>query len=203
MTQFNNNFWDERYSTEEFVYGKEPNEFFKENIQKLAPGRLLLPGEGEGRNAVYAARLGWQVDAVDQSIVGKLKAEKLAEEFGVKLNYIVGDLGDFHFKENYYDAVAVIFVHLPPDLRIKIHGEIVKSLKNNGVLILEMYNKEQLGKDSGGPQSFDMLYSDKDIERDFNSLQTILFENRIVFLNEGPKHSGEASVIRYIGVKPL
>lgn len=201
MTQFNNNFWDQRYDTAEFIYGKEPNEFFKENIEKLNPGKLLLPGEGEGRNSVFASRLSWTVDATDQSSVGKRKAEKLADEFGVKINYTVCDINDFQFKVNHYDAAAIIFVHLPIDLRIDIHKKIVKSIKHSGVIIFEVFSKEQYGKDSGGPQSSDMLYSIEDIERDFNSLRTIYLESKTVYLNEGRKHSGESSIIRYVGIK--
>lgn len=201
MTKFNNNFWDQRYDTAEFVYGKEPNEFFKENIEKLNPGKLLLPGEGEGRNSVFAARLGWAVDATDQSSVGKTKAEKLADEFGVKIDYTVCDIKDFQFKVNHYEAAAIIFVHLPIDLRISIHQKIVKSLKNNGVLIFEVFSKEQYGKTTGGPQDMEMLYTLDDIQRDFKSLRTILAESNTLSLNEGRKHSGESSVIRYVGIK--
>lgn len=201
MSNFNNNFWDQRYDTAEFVYGKEPNEFFRENIEKLNPGKLLLPGEGEGRNSVFAARLGWAVDATDHSSVGKAKAEKLANEFGVKIDYTVCDIKDFQFKVNHYDAAAIIFVHLPLDLRIDTHGKIVKSLKNNGVLIFEVFSKEQYGKTTGGPQDMDMLYSLHDIERDFKSLSTILAESKTLSLNEGEKHSGVSSVIRYVGIK--
>ena len=46
------NFWDDRYSQPEYVYGVKPNEFFAEQIQKLTPGEIILPCEGEGRNAV-------------------------------------------------------------------------------------------------------------------------------------------------------
>ena len=73
------NFWDERYSNKEFVYGTLPNQFFKDQLDKLKPGKILMVGEGEGRNAVYAAKLGWQVDAIDSSNVAKEKAAKLAE----------------------------------------------------------------------------------------------------------------------------
>lgn len=201
MTQFNNSFWDERYSTEEYVYGKDPNEFFKEHLSKLKPGRLLLPGEGEGRNAVFAAQLGWRVDATDQSIVAKSKAEKLANEYGVKIDYTVCDINNYIFNENYYDAAALIFFHLPIEIRSDIHKKILDSLKSEGTLIFEMFNKDQLGRETGGPQDYDMLYSTEDIERDFSSMKTILLENKILSLNEGPKHSGEVSVIRYIGIK--
>lgn len=201
MTEYNNSFWDERYSTEEFIYGKEPNEFLKECLEKLNPGKLFLPGAGEGRNAVFAAKLGWQVEAVDQSIIARSKALNLADENNVKINYSVCDINNYEFKENYYDAAAIIFFHLPFDIRTGIHRKIVSSLKDCGIIILEMFNKEQLGRGSGGPQDYDMLYSTEDIEKDFSSLRTILLENKIVTLNEGAKHSGDASVIRYIGIK--
>lgn len=201
MTEYNDSFWDERYSTEEFIYGKEPNKFFKECLEKLKPGKLFLPGEGEGRNAVFAAKLGWQVEAVDQSIIARSKALNLADENNVKINYSVCEINNYEFKVNYYDAVAIIFFHLPFDIRTAIHKKIVNSLKDGGIIILEMFNKDQLGRDSGGPQDYNMLYSTDDIERDFSSLRTLLLENKVITLNEGAKHSGEASVIRYVGIK--
>ena len=201
MNKFNYNLWDERYSTDDFIYGIVPNEFFRENLLKIRPGRLFLPGEGEGRNAVFAAKQGWTVDAIDQSEVGKLKALKLASESEVKIDYSICDISKYNFPENYYDAAAVIFFHLAEELRKKIHKKIIESLKSNGILILELFNKEQLGKDSGGPQSLDMLYSQEDIEKDFKSLKTILLEDTTIQLNEGEKHSGEASVIRFVGIK--
>ena len=62
-------FWDARYSSKEFVYGKEPNDFFASELNKLNPGKMLLPGEGEGRNAAYAASQGWSVDAFDKETI--------------------------------------------------------------------------------------------------------------------------------------
>ena len=91
-------FWNSRYSEKEFAYGTDPNEFFKEQIDKIIPGRAIFLGEGEGRNAVYAAKLGWQVDAVDFSSSAKDKALKLAKENNVKINYVVSDLNDYDFK---------------------------------------------------------------------------------------------------------
>lgn len=201
MTQFNDNFWDERYSEKEYIYGREPNYFFKANIENLAPGRILLPGEGEGRNAVFAALKGWTVDATDQSYVGKEKAIQLAAEFNVNINYEVCDIQEYLFKENNYDAVALIYFHLPEVLRRKIHGKILSSMKKNAILIFEMFSKDQLGKASGGPQDFDMLYSISDIERDFGKLDPLYLNSESIFLNEGKKHCGEASVIRYVGKK--
>lgn len=70
--------WNERYSTDEFAYGEEPNAYFKEQLDKLNAGAILFPAEGEGRNAVFAATRGWRVAAFDISTEGKKKALRLA-----------------------------------------------------------------------------------------------------------------------------
>jgi len=202
MADYKSNFWDERYSSEEYVYGREPNQFFKEQIDKIAvPGKLLLPGEGEGRNAVYAARSGWQVDAFDQSKTAKEKALRLAEKYKVNINYSVTDLNNFSADTNNYKAAAVIFVHLPPVERVELHKKLISSLSKGGIIILELFSKNQLGKESGGPQDMAMLSSVEEIHEDFKKLKIILLEERNLYLNEGDKHSGEASVVRFVGLK--
>jgi len=94
-------FWDERYGTENYVYGKEPNAFFSAQMERTEPGNMLLPGEGEGRNAVYAALKGWKVEAFDQSRVGQSKALNLASEMGVEINYKVCRLEDLLFLKHF------------------------------------------------------------------------------------------------------
>ena len=202
MADYKSNFWDERYSFEEYVYGTEPNQFFREQIDKISiPGKLLLPGEGEGRNAVYAARSGWQVDAFDQSKTAKEKALRLAEKYKVNINYSVTDLNNFSADTNNYKAAAVIFVHLPPVERVELHKKLISSLSKGGIIILELFSKNQLGKESGGPQDMAMLSSVEEIHEDFKKLKIILLEERNLYLNEGDKHSGEASVVRFVGLK--
>jgi len=202
MSDYKSTFWDERYSTEQYIYGIEPNQFFKEQLSKiLTPGRLLLPGEGEGRNAVYAAKLGWQVDAVDQSQKAMEKAVNLADENKVDVNYSVVDLRTFIPKKNYYDAAAIIFVHFNSEERKSFHKKITDSLKPGGILIIESFSKNQFGKTSGGPQDLLMLYSYNDIKNDFEEMKTILIEEKNIILNEGDKHNGDANVIRYVGEK--
>jgi len=107
------NFWNERYSTKDYIYGTQPNQFFKEQIEKLNAGKILMVGEGEGRNAVYAAKLGWQVDAIDSSSVAKDKALMLAERNKVSINYQVADIHSYNFPDNIYDAVGIRITKLP------------------------------------------------------------------------------------------
>ncbi len=202
MNKFGGKFWDERYSSIEFVYGTEPNSFFKDELNKLKTGNILLMGEGEGRNAVYAAVKGWNVDAVDFSIIAKEKALKLAEENSVSINYEIADLSEYKLKSIYYDVAAIIFLHLNPKIRNVTHAKVVDSLKPGGTLILEVYEKGQLGKDSGGPQNIDMLYSKEELKNDFNNMKIIELEKKVINLNESEQHKGEAVVLRLIAVKP-
>ena len=56
------NKWNERYSKSAYAYGTEPNEYLKEQLEKLEVGKILFGAEGEGRNAVYLAGLGYEED---------------------------------------------------------------------------------------------------------------------------------------------
>ncbi|MBI5660679.1 MULTISPECIES: bifunctional 2-polyprenyl-6-hydroxyphenol methylase/3-demethylubiquinol 3-O-methyltransferase UbiG [Ignavibacterium] len=196
-----NQAWDERYSTEEYIYGTEPNEFFKQQLDLMKPGKLLLPGEGEGRNAVYAASNGWLVDAVDFSNVAKEKALKLAESKSVKINYFVSDLLEFHYPVNYYDLAGLFFVHLPKDAGRIVHSKIIASLKSGGKIIFEAFNKMQINNNSGGPKDINLLYDEKDILESFRYLEILMIESLSTELYEGNFHRGKADVIRFVGRK--
>jgi len=196
-------FWDERYDTEQYVYGKDPNEFFSLEIDKLVPGKILLPGEGEGRNAVYAASRGWTVAAFDQSRVGSQKAHRLAKEMGVQLDYQISGIESYHFRQDHYDVVGLTFVHVPPLFRKKLHEQVLHALKPGGVVILEAFHTSQLGNDTGGPQSLEMLFDKATILDDFNGLDTLFMDELTTSLQEGLFHKGNANIIRYLGEKHI
>lgn len=197
MTQ---DFWNERYAAEEFAYGTQPNAFLAHVLPTLSPGRILFPAEGEGRNAVYAAKLGWTVDACDQSSAGREKALQLAAAEQVSISYEITDLANFQCEAAQYDAVALIFSHLPADLRRKFHRQVVDILRPGGTLIAEFFRPEQLGRPSGGPKDPAMLCTRAALLEEFAGLELQISEG-IVHLNEGLYHQGEAAVIRAIGRK--
>ena len=87
--------WDERYSAEEYAYGTNPNKFLEANVSSIPKGKVLSLAEGEGRNAVFLAKQGYSVTAVDASLVGLNKARKLAEENGVIVEFIHTDLAEY------------------------------------------------------------------------------------------------------------
>ena len=194
--------WDNKYSAQKYVYGKEPNGFFSAQLDRSTPGFLLLPGEGEGRNAVYAAMKGWTVDAFDQSHEGYDKAMDLASEKKVQINYLVCQLEDFAFKPNHYDFAGLIFFHAENSMREYLHQLIFESLKPGGTLVLEAFHKEQIYRDTGGPKSLELLFDEKTLLSDFAAFETKFLEKNEILLNEGPFHQGEASVVRFIGKKP-
>ncbi|MFH1197699.1 MAG: class I SAM-dependent methyltransferase [bacterium] len=194
--------WNRRYSSQEYIYGTEPNEFFKQEIEKLFPGIILLPGEGEGRNAVYAAVKGWVVDAFDQSEEGKRKALLLAAEKNVDINYVIAGYEDLEFAGNKYDAIGIIFIHVNEEMKTQLAAKTISALKPGGKLIMEVFEKEQLGKPSGGPKEQELLYSLEDVVNMFNELEFEKFTKESVQLDEGNYHKGEASVIRFVGIKP-
>lgn len=193
--------WNERYSTDLYIFGKDPNKFFKDELEKLNPGRILLLGEGEGRNGVYAASKGWRVEAVDFSDIAKQKAMMLAEENKVTLNYIISDIAEYQAAPETYDAVGLIFVHLDKDIRGRIHRDLINSLKPGGTIIVEVYEKDQINMNSGGPKDLDLLYSLEEIVEDFADLDFITLSKENLYLYESILHHGDAWVIRFVGRK--
>lgn len=193
--------WNKRYSEREFIYGKEPNEFLKEELSKLPSGKILFLGEGEGRNSVHAASLGWTVDAVDYSESGKQKALLLADENKVTVNYSVADIFEYEIKEESYDAVVLIYIHVSDDVKSELHKRALKALKPSGRIILEAFEKEQIKYNSGGPKELDLLYGLQSIAEDFIDLDFEKFSKEIIELNEGGWHKGNAAVVRFVGIK--
>ena len=193
--------WNQRYSGNDYNYGKEPNQFLKEELPKLKPGRMFFPGEGEGRNSVYAATLGWNVDANDFSEEGKKKADNLAQEFGVNINYKVTDFDSFDPEENIYDAIGIFFIHQPEEVKAGLFRKGIRSLKPAGKIIFECFEKEQIGYSSGGAKNPDFLYSLEEVVNLFIDLEFEKLTKEKVMLNEGSGHLGEGIVIRFIGVK--
>jgi SAM-dependent methyltransferase len=191
-------FWNERYANEEFVYGTEPNDFFKQQLDKLQPGKILLPAEGEGRNAVYAATQGWEVTAIDFSIKGKEKALQLAKMKGVNITYEVAVIQEFQSDEK-FDVIGLCFAHFPADIRKQVHQHLLGFLKIDGHVILEGFAKAQLENVSGGPKNIDMLFSIEEIKDDFQQLEFELLQEMTIELSEGNYHKGIAKVIRFVG----
>ncbi len=191
-------FWDERFGTSSFAYGTEPNTFLAETLAGLTPGRALFVAEGEGRNAVYAAQLGWEVTAVDFSAAAREKALRLASERGVSVDYQLADVMGFDPGGN-YDLIAFIFLHLPPDVRQAALRRYLAFLAPGGRVVAEVFAPGQLGRTSGGPKSAEWLISAEELRDTFASLIVERSEEVATTLAEGSYHEGPAAVARFYG----
>jgi SAM-dependent methyltransferase len=198
--------WDERYKEPEFAFGKDPNLFFKEWLPKFKSGAILMPADGEGRNGVFAARMGWEVTSFDFSIEGQSKALQLAKENGVTLEYIVGDLDELSFEKESFDAIGLIYAHFSAEKKAIFHRKLNDYLKPGGIIILEAFSRKHLYFNSldprvGGPKEIDMLYSEAEILADFNNYEVLMLTEEEILLNEGKYHIGKGAVIRFAGRK--
>ena len=198
------NHWDQAYSdVEGYKYGEQPNAFLKEQAHRIPPrARVLLPGDGEGRNGVWLAEQGHQVCALDNSAVGLAKAEALAHRRQVTLQTVLVDLADWQPEPASADAVVLTYLHLPPPLRTPVMHKLVQALKPGGVLLLEAFHPRQLQYSSGGPKNEAMLYTLDMLRGDLAAgMQELLASESETLLDEGPGHQGPAYVTRWIGQK--
>ncbi|EMJ90880.1 class I SAM-dependent methyltransferase [Leptospira alstonii] len=198
--------WNDRYSKDEFAYGEKPNDYLKEQLEKLNVGRILFPAEGEGRNAVFAAKLGWTVSAFDISVEGKKKAFRLAELNKVTIDYQVGELQALNYNAEQFDAIALIYAHFPADIKSSYHKTLDGYLRKNGFVIFEAFSKRHIdyvtkNEKVGGPKEIAMLFSMDELKTDFANYEIIELVEKEIELSEGLFHNGKGSVIRFVGRK--
>ena len=198
----NNEFWDSRYSEDGFAYGLTPNVFLSSFENSFKTGqKVLVIGDGEGRNGVWLAEQGCEVTSVDSSLIGVEKAQKLAKEKNVEIEAICADLTQWDWPDSEFDFVVIIYVHFPPNVRAALHDKVVSALKPSGQLIMESFTPDQLNYSSGGPPVLEMLYSAEMMKNDFKLLEIQELKECVVELNEGKYHCGDGAVIRLLALK--
>jgi hypothetical protein len=198
--------WNDRYKREEFAFGEQPNNYLKEQLEKLPVGTILFPAEGEGRNAVFAATLGWTAFAFDISVEGRKKAFQLAETRKVTIDYQVGELQTLHFSAEQFDAIALIYAHFPADIKSVYHKTLDTYLRKGGFVIFEAFSKNHIDYVSknpavGGPRDIPSLFSIDEVKSDFANYEIIELVEKEIELSEGLFHNGKGSVIRFVGRK--
>ncbi|MBX7059229.1 MAG: class I SAM-dependent methyltransferase [Leptospirales bacterium] len=198
--------WEDRYRDPQFAFGKEPNDFLCQQLPQLAPGRILLPADGEGRNGVYAAGLGWQVYSFDISSEGQKKALQLAAEKQVVIDFQVGEFSALSYAPASFDAMALIYAHFPAAIRAELHRQLAAALRPGGHLILEAFSKNHLqyvdrNPRVGGPRELPMLFSAEELRQEFPDFEFLRLSEEILTLREGIYHDGEGAVLRLLARK--
>lgn len=194
--------WDQRYGVPEYVYGTDPNDYLAGAAGRIPTGSVVCLGAGEGRNAVFLAERGHDVEAVDASAVGLAKAQKLAAAHSVEIRTTVADLADYDLGQQRWDGAVMIFCHLPAPLRRRVHHAVVAGLKPGGVLLMEAYTPRQLGRKTGGPPTLELLYEPDVLREEFGGLEFDRLVELVRPVREGILHSGEAAVVQISASKP-
>jgi cyclopropane fatty-acyl-phospholipid synthase-like methyltransferase len=196
-------FWDERYSQPGFRFGTEPNAFLAAQRHLLKPGqRALAIADGEGRNGVWLAQQGLDVLSVDFSTPALAKAQQLATERNVAITTTQVDLATWPMPVATFDVVAAIFIQFAaPRFRDRLFASMTSALKPGGLLLLQGYRPEQVGRKSGGPPFVDHMYTRGLLESAFPDFHNVAISEYEAELNEGPSHVGLAALISFTGFK--
>lgn len=194
-------YWNTRYAEPHYAYGTTANAYLREKLPTLPIGTLLTAAEGEGRNAVYAATLGWSVRAFDMSEEGRRKALTLAHEQGVTIQYDVNQADDFTVDEASVDVLTLIYAHFPAESKSRLNQQLAAAVRPGGYVIFEAFSKDQLTHNTFGPKELAMLYSLDEVRQDFSDFDELEGLETTVLLDEGPYHQGPGAVVRFFGQK--
>ncbi|WP_022701134.1 SAM-dependent methyltransferase [Oceanicaulis alexandrii] len=196
--------WDERFSTDEYVYGTAPNDFLVRVADQL-PGqsRILAIADGEGRNGVWLAKQGHNVHSVDGSRIALEKARALAQQAEVSIELEQADLLHWRWPKSQYDAVVAIFIQFAgPEARRRLFENAISSLKPGGLFMLQGYRTEQLAYGTGGPPQEENLYTEQLLKSELSGLDVLVLRAHDSVISEGMGHSGMSALIDYVGRKP-
>ncbi len=193
--------WDERYAAEHYIYGTKPNKFLAQNFTEIPKGKVLCLADGEGRNSVFLARQGYNVTAVDASATGIEKARKLAQDNKVNVDYIHADLAHYKLAAEQWEGIVSIFCHIPADIRIPLHQNIITALKPQGILLLEAYTPEQLKHGTGGPPTAELTMTADILKQELKGLEFNLLQELERDIVEGSHHTGLGAVVQAIARK--
>ncbi|RXJ68005.1 tellurium resistance protein [Halarcobacter ebronensis] len=191
-------FWNEKFSRQGYLYGKKPNAFIEScshlfNREKA----FLCLGEGEGRNAIFFAKKGFDVMALDASDIALKKLQEFASFESVQVKTKCIDLNEWEPIKKYGSIVAS-YLHMHKCDRDGLFSKIEDALEKSGYFIGEFFSTKQLNYSSGGPKDIDLLYTVEDFLNRFSNCKKHVVEEILTHLDEGRGHQGKASVIRVV-----
>jgi cyclopropane fatty-acyl-phospholipid synthase-like methyltransferase len=199
-------FWNKRFNTPDYIFGKAPNEYLETQAKHhLKQGdSVLCVADGEGRNSVWLAKQGMQVDAFDVSEIALQKAIALATAEAAQVQFTLASTETWNWQPNHYDAVVGIFIQFAdPIMRARLFAQMASTLQPGGVLIVQGYTPKQLEFKTGGPSILEHLYTEDMIRNAISDLEVLdlcVYEKS---LSEGPKHTGMSALLGLVARKPI
>ena len=205
--------WNDRFSVDEYIFGKDPNAFLAREVERLKPGsKVLCVADGEGRNGVWLAERGFRVHAIDGSEVALKKSKALARERGVHIYgeasakpgiyHELVDVDTWQWPHATYDAVVAIFIQFATaETRPALFTNIANSLVDGGLLLLEGYATKQLQYATGGPTNLEQLYTTGLLSKSFPTMRIEALTEYDQEIEEGDRHKGMSALIDLVATK--
>ncbi len=198
MTAFNSplNTWNQRFATEQYIFGEAPNAYLFSQVAHLQAGSSLAVADGEGRNGVWLAEQGLRVEAFDFSENAVQKAHQLAQRRGQSVQWHCSDWQSFDWKVAHYNnVVGIFFQFATPAERTALFAQMDASLKSGGTLIIQGYTAEQLSFNTGGPGKLDHMYDETMIREAFVNYDIIDLKTYTAQIDEGSAHRGMSGLL--------
>ena len=196
--------WNERYAEPGYLFGTAPAAFLVAHADLLEPGQsALVVADGEGRNSVFLAERGLHVTAFDNSTVGVEKAQQLAAEREVHVDFNVADILEWDWSGRSYDLVVAIFIQfLPPSQRADVFDGLRVATAPGGRLLLHGYRPEQVEYGTGGPPHPENMYTEELLRESFNDLSIERLAGYDATIEEGSGHVGRSALIDLVAHRP-
>ncbi len=187
-TATSRNQWDKFFDTPSYVYGRDPIPFLKEHVERLRVGKALVLAMGEGRNAVFLARKGFQVEGIDISEVALRKARRLAKEYSVTVDTVTGSIKDYPIRENHYDFILDVEY-----FRASVIDRVKKGLKRGGYVMFENFLVEQLQNPEGMSVQQNFLVKRGELKELFHDFEILIYKET---------NDGKQAVAQLLARKP-
>ena len=195
--------WDQRFQGEDYLFGREPNDYLAAQAARLpSRGRALCVADGEGRNSVWLARQGLQVEAFDISAVGVAKARRLAAEAGVPVEHAVADCEQWPWRAAAYNLVVAICIQFAdPEQRSRLFAHMRDAVVPGGLIVLQGYTPKQLEYRTGGPGELSHLYTEDLLRAEFAGWKLLDLRSYDAELHEGSRHRGPSALVGMVAQK--
>jgi 2-polyprenyl-3-methyl-5-hydroxy-6-metoxy-1,4-benzoquinol methylase len=194
--------WNERFSIDTYLFGQQANHYLQAQKDRLQGGKALAIADGEGRNSVWLAEQGLQVNAFDFSPIALEKAKKLAQQKNVSVDFECSDWQSYAWPKSEYDyVVGIFFQFADPDERTELFAKMDHSLKPGGLMIIQGYGEKQLQYKTGGPGVIENLYTESLLKKAFQNyeiLDSCTYEKEI---EEGDGHDGMSALVGFVARK--
>lgn len=204
MTAFNHpqQTWNQRFATEQYIFGETPNAYLRSQVAHLKQGTALAIADGEGRNGVWLAEQGLRVDAFDFSENALQKARLLAERRHQSVQWHCSDWQSFDWKASHYNNVIGIFFQFAnPSERKALFTKMDASLQSGGTLVIQGYTAAQLTFNTGGPGKLDHMYDEAMLREAFPQYDILDLTTYTAHIHEGSAHQGMSGLLGFTARK--